>query len=412
MARVVITGVGCVTPIGIGLDAFSDSLRRGVSGVGPLSLCDPTPHECRVAAEVRNFDALEFMDLREARTLPRVAQFAVAAARLALRDARLELQAIRDRVGIVVGTSSGPIAYSLEQHAIYFERGMRRVHPSTPAYGHNGVIASECAIQLGIHGPVLTLSSACTSAADAIGLGRTMIQAGMVDVLLVGGADAPICPSVFAGFERLGMMPTQYNSRPEAAARPFDVDREGLVLGEGAVIFVMEGEHHARRRDARLVGEVAGYGATCDAWSHFKQEESGTDAARAIEQALACCGISSADIDYINAHGTGTRENDPFEARVLRRVFGERISQVPVSSSKSQFGHLLGAAGAVEAAAVLVAINEGFAPPTLNLEHPDPECELAHVACKPLTCSIDTALSTSFGFGSRNAALVFRRSEG
>lgn len=411
MGEAVITGLGCVTPIGLGREAFTESLRTGASGIHTLTLFDPRPYQCQVAAEVRDFDPLNYMDLREARSLPRVAQFAVAAARMALSDAGLSSFGDPTRAGIVIGTSSGPLAYALEQHSIFLERGARRMHPSSPAFAHNSVIASECAIQLKVHGPVLTLSSACTSGADAIGLGRMMILSGQVDLLLVGGAEAPMTPSLFAAFDRLGMMPSRYNDRPDAAARPFDVDREGPVLGEGAVIFVLESERHARKRGARLLAAVSGYGATCDASSHFHQEPSGADATRAIREALNTSRIAAEEIEYVNAHGTGTRENDPFESRVLHNVLGSRALHVPVSSSKSQFGHLLGAAGAIEAAAVIAAMDGGFVPVTRNLENPDPECNLRHVMGRPESLRVDVALSTNFGFGSRNAALLFRRCE-
>ena len=341
--------------------------------------------------------------------LPRVVQFAVAAARLALEDARLCAGFDPRRIGVLIGTSSGPIAYSFEQQSVFIERGARRMHPSTPAFAHNGAIASECAIQLGLHGPVLTVSSACTSGTDAIGLGRTMIEAGLADAILVGGADAPLTPSLFAAFERLGMMPIHFNDAPEAASRPFDIAREGLVLGEGAAILTLESESHARARGAQLLAEVSGYGATCDAASHFRQEESGADAVHAVEVALGAAGVGPESLDYISAHGTGTRENDPFETRVLRRVLGDHASRVPVSSSKSQFGHSLGAAGAIEAAAIVLGMWGGFAPPTLNLENVDPQCDLVHIAGRVRQCQIDVALSTSFGFGSRNAAVVLRR---
>lgn len=409
MRRAVITGVGCVSPIGIGIEAFSESLRMGTCGIGPLALCDPRPHQCKVAAEVRDFDALRFMHLRDARALPRVVQFAVAAAFLALKDAGLSGRFDPQRTGILLGTSSGPIGYAFEQQSLFLERGARRMHPSSPAYAHNGVIASECAIQLGIHGPALTISSACTSGADAIGLGRAMIASGVVDAMFVGGADAPITPSVYAAFDRLAMMPRHFNDRPASASRPFDLDREGLVLGEGAAVLVLEAEEHARGRGASPGAEVAGYGATCDASTHFHQEPSGDDAVRAVRLALSEAQLDADSVGYVSAHGTGTRENDPFETRVLRRVLGGRAKHVPVSSSKSQFGHSLGAAGALEVAAIVAGMEGGFLPPTLNLERPDPECELLHVACEAKYSRVDVALSTSFGFGSRNAALVVRR---
>lgn len=407
-SRTVITGVGCITPIGIGMTAFSDALRNGLSGVGPLTQCDGSSLQCRVAAQVNDFDPLAYMDLKEARALPRVAQFAVAACRLAIADAGIRQFVDQNRVGVVIGTSSGPIAYALEQHAIFLERGARRVHPSSPAFGHNSVISSECAIQLNLRGPAFTLSSACTSATDAIGLGQTMIQAGVADALLVGGADAPICSSILAAFERLGLLPRGFNHDPAAAARPFDARRDGLVLGEGAGIVVLERADVALRRDARILAEVVGYGSTCDASSHFQQETSGDDATRAIQLALSSLGCQPGDIDYVNAHGTGTRENDPFEAKVLRRVFGANAA-VAVSSSKSQFGHLLGASGAVELAAVVAGMVGSFAPPTLNLDEPDTECLLNHVPHRARTMEINYALSTNFGFGSRNAALALRK---
>lgn len=404
MDGVVITGVGCVTPIGTGFADFARALRVGTSGVGRISLFDAESSECRVSAEVRGFDPLNFMDPREVRALPRVAQFAVAAARMAVEDSQLTLDR-PERVAVLLGTSSGPLAYALEQHAIFLERGARRTHPSSPAYAHNSVIASECAIQLGVHGPVLTVSSACTSGTDAIGLGRMMIASGCVDVVLVGGADAPITPSLVAAFDRLGLLATHYNDIPSEAARPFSQDRDGLVLGEGAAVFVLEAEQHARARGARCRARILGYGATCDASSHFRQEPSGRDAIRAIEMAMEEAGVGASALNYINAHGTGTRDNDPFEASVLRRILGDFALRVPVSSSKSQFGHLLGASGAVEVAAVVAAIDGRFVPSTLNLKSPATDCELAHVF-EVRQMDIELALSVNFGFGSRNAALI------
>lgn len=405
MGEVVVTGVGCISPIGIGFSSFVDALRRGESGIGPVTLFDASGSRCKLAAEVTSFDPLSFMELREARALPRVAQFAVAASRMALADARLEVWPRATRIGVVLGTSSGPLAYALEQHAVFLEKGVRRTHPSLPAYAHNSVISSECAIQCGLKGPALTISSACTSAADAIGIGCGMIKAGVVDALLVGGADAPIMPALFAAFDRLGLMPVSFNDEPSRAARPFSADREGLVLGEGAAIFVIEDSNHASARGVVPLARVSGYGATCDASSHFHQEQSGVEAVRALEEAIS--GWSDR-VDYINAHGTGTFDNDPFEAKVLRTVFGARLDEIPVSASKSQFGHLLGACAAIEAAVVVAAIQEGVIPATLNLERPEPECRLNHIVAAR-EGRVDAALSVSFGFGSRNAALLFTR---
>lgn len=412
MSGAVITGIGCITPIGIGIEAFTEALRGGVSGVGPLTAMDEAPYKCRVAAEVRGFSPQEFMPLREARSSPRVVQFAVAAARLAMQDSGFRDWPDPSRVAIVLGTSVGPSAYNFEQFAVFIERGVRRMHPSFPAQAHYGVLASECAIQLGVHGPVLSLSSACTSGADALGMGRALIESGTADVVLAGAAEAPICPLLFAAFDRLEMMPTSFNDDPAGASRPFSADREGFVLGEGSAVFVLERADHAAARGAGALAEVAGYAATCDAKSHFSQDEGGADAERAVRLALAMAGAGPVDVDYVNAHGSATRHNDPFETALLRRVLGERAARVPVSSSKSLFGHLLGASGAVEMAATVAGMQHGFLPPTLNLREPDPACDLDYVPNLPRSARIDVALSTSFGFGSRNAAIVVRRWEG
>lgn len=406
---VVVTGMGCVSPIGIGVPAFSESLKAGVSGTRPLTRFDARPYRCRVAAEIEDFEPGEFMALREARALPRVVQLGLAAAGMARDDAGLRAWKDPARVAILVGTSAGPGSYQFEQAMLFVERGVRRMHPSFPAYAHNGSIASECAIQLGVHGPVLTVSSACTSSPDAIGVGRGLLESGMVDVVLAGGADAPLAPLLFAAFDRLDAMSSRFNDAPEAASRPFSQDRDGFVLGEGAAMFVLERSESALERGAPILAEVAGYGATCDAAHHFTQEESGDDAVRALEIAMAEAGVRPDQIDYVNAHGTATSHNDPFETRVVCRALGGTATGVPVSSSKSLFGHTLGACGAVELAATLVGMKEGFLPPTLNLDAPDPECTLDYVAHRARPARVDVALSTSFGFGSRNAALLVRR---
>lgn len=406
MRRVVVTGVGCVSPIGIGFAAFCEGIQTGASGIKHVSSFDPSPYDCRVAAEVVGFQPEAFMDKREAKALPRVAQFAVAAARLAVEDAALDVRSRGSRVGVVLGTSSGPVGYLLEQHGVFLERGVKRMHPSSPAYAHNSILASECAINLGVHGPTFVISSACTSSCDAIGIAKTLIATGVVDVVVAGGSEAPLTPALFGAFDRLGILPTHYNADPRGAARPFSIDREGPVLGEGAAIVVLEAEESALARGAAIQAQVLGYGATGDAWSHFRHQLEGTYAIAAIEQALRDASIGEADIDYISTHGTGTPENDPFESMVLLRALGPCARLIPASSSKSQFGHLLGAAPAMEFLAILAAIKMKVAPPTLNLEQPDPACPLAHVRSAGKELVIRTALSTSFGFGSRNGALV------
>jgi len=283
------------------------------------------------------------------------------------------------------------------------------MHPSFPAQAHCGVIASECAIQLDAHGPAIVLSSACTSGADAIGVARGLLAGGALDVVLAGGAEAPICSLLMAAFDRLSLMPRSFNQRPSSASRPFSADREGFVLGEGAAVLVLETLEHALARDVQPIASLAGYGATCDAYSHFRHAPDGADARRAIMQALDMAGLSASGLDYINAHGSATVQNDSFETAVLRAVLAAAADAVPVSSSKSMFGHLLGASGAVELAATLVGMRDGFVPPTINLEAPDPACDLDYVTDGARVKQINAALSTSFGFGSRNAALVVKR---
>lgn len=408
---VAITGMGCVTPIGIGVPAFAQSLKDGVSGTGPLTRFDAEPYECRVAAQVDDFQAVDFMSLRQARALPRVVQMGVAAARMAMEDAGIGAWADPNRVGVVAGSTGGPGSYHFEQGLIFVERGLRRMHPMFPAYGHLGSVASECAIQLDAHGPVFTVSSACTSSTDAIGMARAMIEGGLADVIVTGGTDCPLWPMLFGSFDRLKVMAREFNDRPEAASRPFSKDRDGFVMGEAAAMFVLERSDLAAKRGARVYAEVSGYGATCDADNHFSQEESGRDAIRAVEEALRQAGIEASELDYVNAHGSSTPANDSFETGVLKHVLGESASNVPVSATKSLVGHTFGACGAVEIAATLAGMREGFVPPTVNLEERDPECDLDYVSEGCRTQRIDMALSTNFGFGSRNAALVLRRCE-
>ena len=411
VARVVISGMGCVTPIGIGRAQFESCLLEGTSGVGPITAFDPEPFACRVAAEVKRFRAEEHMDLREARALPRVAQFAVASTRMALADADIGRWRDPGRVAMVFGTSSGSLAYAFEQHAVFLDRGMKRMHPSAPVYAHNSVVSSECAIQFNIRGPVMVISSACTSSTDSVGIGAAMIASGVADVVLVGGADAPLTPALFGAFDRLGMMPRSFNDVPVAAARPFDRRREGLVLGEGAVTFVLEDEVACLERGGMPAAVVRGYGATCDAHSHFRQDPEGGDAVRAIASACSMAGWQNRDIQFVAAHGTGTRENDPFEAKVLNMFLDDQSAEAWVCASKSQCGHLLGASGAVGVATVLASMRSGYAAATLNLGDPDEDCRLRHVRSSKQSCRVERALVTSFGFGARNAALVLERYE-
>ncbi len=405
--RVVITGLGCVTPLGV-LPEFWEGLTAGRSGIGALTAIDAAPYETRIAGQVRDFDPHQFMGRREAASMSRCVQFGVAAGKMALEHAGLVPDGIeRERVGIYLGTSIGPLGHAMEQHAVFLEKGIARVHPMAPAQNYPGVLASELAILLGLNGPAITISTACTSGADAVGLALAQIRAGVVDVALAGGSEAPIFPMLFASFDRLGLM-SRKNENPAAACRPFDLGRDGFALSEGAAVCVLESETYARSRGASLLAELAGFGASCDAYHHLQQDPSGRQAARAIESALRDAGAGVEDIGYISAHGTGTRANDTFETAVIKQVFGKRAYDVPMSSIKSMCGHLMGACGALELVACVKTLTDGVVPPTANLAMPDPDCDLDYVPNNARAASIGTILSNTFGFGSRNAALVVR----
>ncbi len=405
--RIVVTGLGCVTPLGT-LGELWDALSTGRSGIGPLTAFDAGPYSTKVAGQVREFDPLRFMSRREASATSRCVQFAVAAGTMALENAGIVPQAMdRERIGIYLGTSIGPLGHALEQHAVFLEKGIARVHPMAPAQNYPGVIASELAILLGINGPAITVSTACTSGADAIGFALAQIRAGVVDIALAGASEAPIFPMLFASFDRLGLMSRREGS-PSGACRPFDVARDGFVLSEGGAVCVLERESSARRRGAAMFAELAGFGASCDAHHHLHQDPSGKQAARAIRSALSDASIAPDAIGYISAHGTGTRANDPIETAVIKHIFGQRAYDIPVSSIKSMTGHLMGACGALELLACVKTLTDGILPPTLNLTTPDSACDLDYIPNVPRQARVRAVLSNTFGFGSRNAALVLQ----
>jgi 3-oxoacyl-[acyl-carrier-protein] synthase II len=407
MERAIVTGLGCITPLGV-LDETWAGLIEGRSGIDVLTAFDARPYRTRVAGQIRNFRPLDFMPAKEVNATSRCVQFAVAAARMAIEHSRLDLPSVDPRrIGVYIGTSIGPLDLAIAQHAICLEKGMARVHPMAPAYNHPGVLASEIAILVGIRGPAITIASACTSGADALALALCQIRAGVVDIAIAGASEAPLFPTLFAAFDRLALM-SRREGNPAAACRPFSLDREGIVLSEGAGMCVLEAENFARRRGACLIAELAGAGATSDAYHHFQQRPDGEEAARAIEIALADARVSPNDVDYISAHGTGTPGNDAIETIVIKRVFGARAHAIPVSSIKSMTGHSMGACAGVEAVACAKTICEGVIPPTINLEVADPACDLDFVPNVARCAVSNVVLSNSFGFGSRNAALVFK----
>ncbi len=359
-----------------------------------------------MAGEVLDFNAEDFLTRREIPAFGRFAHFGVAAARMAWEDAGSPSSLDRDRVGVCIGSAVGAIGRAVNDGLIFAEKGLSRVHPLF-SLQYPGTLSSEVAIALGLRGAAYAIATACTAGADAIGLALDQIRAGSLDAALVGGSDAPIFPLLFASFDRVGAL-SKLNDPADRASRPFSRDRSGFVLSEGAGILLLEAEDVARERGAKLYAELAGFGATCDAFHHMAPATEGEQGARAIVLALKHAGLTAADIDYINAHGTSTPKNDVAETRIFKQVFGERAYDIPVSSSKSMLGHLIGASGAVELIISALALRDGIIPPTINLTEPDPECDLDYVTEGARTQPIRTVLSTSFGFGSRNAALVVR----
>ncbi|QBS37790.1 beta-ketoacyl-[acyl-carrier-protein] synthase II [Thermaerobacter sp. FW80] len=407
--RVVITGVGAVTPLGVGADALWEGILAGRSGIRRISRFDPSPFPSQIAGEVPGFDPTAFIDRKEARRMDRFTQFAMATVAMALRDAGLDPASLDgDRLGVVMGTGIGGIETFVEQAAVMAERGPDRVSPFFIPMMIANMAAGQVAIRYGARGPNTTVVTACAASAHAIGEAFRILQRGQADVMITGGSEAAIVPLGLAGFCAMKALSTR-NDRPEAASRPFDRGRDGFVMAEGAGALILETLEHARRRGARIYAEIIGYGSTADAHHITQPAPGGEGGARAMEAALADAGIDPTDVDYINAHGTSTPQGDVAETLAIKRVFGDHAYRLAVSSTKSMTGHLLGAAGAVEAILTVLALRDGVLPPTINLDDPDPECDLDYVPHRARPRAIRVALSNSFGFGGQNACLAFRR---
>jgi len=407
--RVVVTGMGVVSPVGTGLEAFWSALVAGRSGIGPITRFDASEFATRIAGEVRDFDPTRYLDKKEARRMDRFTQFAVAAAGMALEDAGLGTDGLdRDRVAVILGCGIGGIETLEDQARVLVNRGPGRISPFFVPMMIPNMAAGQIAITFGFRGPNVTTVTACASGANAIGDAFKMIQRGQVDVAVTGGTEAPITPLSVAGFCAMKALSTR-NDEPERACRPFDAGRDGFVMSEGAAVLVLEGLSHARRRGARIYAEVLGYGSSCDAYHITAPDPEGAGAALAMAAALADAGLGPQDIDYINAHGTSTPLNDRLESLAIKQVFGPRAYEIPVSSTKSMIGHLLGAAGAIEAVATILTMVRGVIPPTINYEEPDPECDLDYVPNVARPARVDRALSNSLGFGGHNVTLVFGR---
>ncbi|MGD9889846.1 MAG: beta-ketoacyl-ACP synthase II [Dehalococcoidia bacterium] len=403
--RVVITGIGAVTPIGTGAHGVWQGVRRGVSAVRRITRFDPTPFPSRIAAEVDGFDPHDFMDARRARRLDRFSQFGLAAARLAVEDARLEINGARDETGVYLGSALGGVAFGEEQHANYLRGGVRAVHPLLALAVFGGAGSCNIAIELGLTGPNIANANSCASGAIAIGEAFHAIRAGRATVLVAGGVEAPLAPLTFGAFALIKAMSTA-NDEPERASRPFDRRRDGFVMAEGAALLLLEDYGHALRRGAAIYAEVLGYATTNDAYHMTAPQPEGEQAARAVTLALAEAGVAPHELDYINAHGSSTPLNDTTETLVFKRALGEAAGGVPISGTKGLHGHALGAAGAIEAAICALVMRHDWLPPTANLEEPDPACDLDYIRGEGRERRVHYVLSTSFGFGGINAALV------
>jgi 3-oxoacyl-[acyl-carrier-protein] synthase II len=404
--RVVITGIGPVTPVGIGREAFWDSLVAGRSGIGEVTLFDTTDFPVRIAGEVRDFEPTSYMEKKEVRRTDRAVQFAVAAARLAWEDAGSPA-VDPARTAVVVATGIGGLTTLLEQARILFERGPGRLSPfMVPAMMPNAA-AGQVAMSFGFTGPNTCIVTACAAGAHAIGEGYRYVREGLADVALAGGTEAVITTLAMGGFAKMGAL--SRNPDPPRASRPFDADRDGFVLSEGGCLLVLEDAERAEARGANVYAEVAGYGATADAFHITQPEPQGGGAVAAIQTALADASEPAEAVDHINAHGTSTSLNDVAETRAIKKALGDHAARVAISSTKSMTGHLLGAAGATEAAAATLAVVNGVVPPTINYETPDPECDLDYVPNEARRMDVRLALSNAFGFGGHNAVLALRR---
>lgn len=410
--RVVITGLGLVTPLGVGLDNVWSKILAGVSGVGPITRFDASRHDTKIAAEVKGFAAEEYIAPKELKRLDLFVQYALAATKIAVEDASLDMTSEdAERVGVIVGTGLGGLPTLEKYHSILLERGPSRISP----FFIPMLIANEApgniAIQYGMKGPNLSIVTACATGAHSIGDACRVIQYDDADVMIAGGTEANLTPLTVGGFNALKALSTR-NDAPEKASRPFDKERDGFVIAEGAGIVVLEELEHARKRGARIYAEIVGYGYNGDAYHITAPSPDGDGSIRCMRLALKDAGITPEDVDYINAHGTSTDLNDSSETLAIKKVFGEKAYKVPVSSTKSMTGHLLGAAGAVEAIFSVLAIRDQVCPPTVNYEHPDPECDLDYVPNTARKCNIKVVISNSFGFGGTNAVLAFKEYKG
>ncbi|NDJ36254.1 MAG: beta-ketoacyl-ACP synthase II [Chloroflexi bacterium] len=409
MTRVVITGMGALTPVGNTVEESWQALTAGRSGIARITQFDPSNLKSEIAGEVKGFDPVALFGARDARRMDRFTQFALAATAQAVADSGIDLSAIESqRVGVIMGTGVGGLSTLVQETIKMTERGTRFISPHLIPMMLPDTAPGKIAIEYGIRGPNLSISTACASATNAIGEAAEMIRRGTIDVAVTGGAEAGIVEIALAGFGNMGALSSR-NDEPEAASRPFEADRDGFVCGEGAGVLILESEAHALARGATIHAELVGYGSSADAHHITAPLETGEGAVIAMRAALESAGLNPEDIDYVNAHGTGTPLNDSSETHALKLAFGEHAYDLQVSSTKSMTGHLLGAAGAIEAIFTALTVKTGIIPPTINYDTPDPECDLNYVPNTAREAEVNAAMSTSFGFGGHNACIIVGR---
>ena len=407
--RVVVTGIGILSPLGLDTATTWEGLIAGKSGIDYVTLFDAESLETRFGGEVKGFEPTDYVSRKDARRMDRFAQLAVAASRQAVEQSGIQINTNnQDDIGIIIGSGIGGLTTLFEQTKILLERGSNKVSPFLAPMMIADMAAAQVSIALGLKGPNYCTTSACSSGSDAIGAAYEIIKHGDAKAMLAGGSESIMNPIGFAGFNALRAISTR-NDEPQQASRPFDTERDGFVISEGAAVLILESLAHARERGADILAEIISYGASADAFHITQPIENGEGAARAMQKALDKAGLEPAEIDYINAHGTSTQLNDAMETRALKTVFGKHAYNIPISSTKSMTGHMIGGAGAVEAAVCIMAIRDGIIPPTINLIHPDPECDLDYVPNVARRTKVTTALSNSFGFGGHNSVLVFRQ---
>jgi len=407
--RVVVTGMGMVSPLGLDLMSSWKAVIEGKSGVGYITHFDVSDYSVRIAAEVKGFDPSNYIELKEVKKMDRFIHFAVAATHMAFEDSMLKITPENaERTGIVIGSGMGGLPAIEYYHGILLEKGWKRVSPFFIPMVIVNLAAGQISIRYGIKGPTLAVTTACATGNHSIGEAFRMIQYGDADVIIAGGAEAVITPMAIAGFAVMRALSTR-NDEPEKASRPFDLNRDGFVMGEGAGIIILEELEHAIKRGAKIYAELVGYGMSSDAYHITAPAPAGTGGASCMKMALNDAGISPEEVDYINAHGTSTKQGDELETQAIKTVFGEHAYKLSVSSTKSMTGHLLGAAGGVEAIFTILSIYEDIVPPTINLDNPDPECDLDYVPYKPRKKQVRYAMSNSFGFGGTNASLLFKK---